>query len=1012
MDARSKKFSLTGLAGVLGLALVAAPLAVAPVAAKTDGSAVVINEVYLNGGSSGASFTNKYVELYNPTDAAIAVSGLSVQYRSASGAANPTATVALTGSIPAKGTYLVQGSSNAANGAALPTPDASSTSLNLSGSAGTVFLANQTGTLQAPPTGSILSNPAILDVVGWGTSNTFETAATTAASVTTSIARTAGADSDSNSADFAAGAPSPKNAAGEGPVVTEPEPEVPPTPTTPVAISAIQGAGATSPYVDQTITARGIVTANYATGGFDGYYIQTPGTGGAIDLSTHTNSDALFIYSAATAAEATLGSYVEVTGKITEFQGTTEMTVIAGAMTKVDETVAPVTAAAVAVPTTEAGRESLEGMLIAPEGDYTITDNYDTNYYANIVLNPGTTPLYSPTTVAEPGSAEYEAVLADNLARVITLDDGASINFNTNKTTPLPYLSLENPVRIGAAVEFTKPVVLEYRFSAWNFQPTTQLTTTNASTVQPATFENTRTTEPTDVGGDVTLASFNVLNYFSTTGDSLTGCRYYYSIANEPITVRDGCDARGAATQVSLERQQAKIVTAINALDADVVSLEEIENSARFGAPRDEALIAIVAALNEDAGAGIWDYVPSPAVLPAGQEDVIRTAFIFKPAAVQPVGDSVILDDPAFANARQPLAQEFELADSVIDSEFLAIVNHFKSKGSGEGADEDQEDGQGASNASRVAQATALVEFADDEKTARGIDRVFLTGDFNAYLKEDPIDVLTEAGYVDLGSEFTDKETYAFEGAIGSLDHIFASADAVGDVTGVDIWNINSVESIALEYSRYNYNALNLYAADAYRSSDHDPLVVGLDLTADEAGTLEPVTPTVTGEARAGKTLTATAPAWSPEGVELSYQWLRNNVAIEGATGLSYKLTTADSGRSLTIAVTGTKSGFTTATVTSAAIAVNKTLTATPTPKISGTAKVGKSLKAIGGTWKPAGVKLKAQWYRNGVAIAGATKSGYTLTSKDKGKRIYVSVTGSLPGYTSVTKLSSGVLVK
>ena len=132
------------------------------------------------------------------------------------------------------------------------------------------------------------------------------------------------------------------------------------------------------------------------------------------------------------------------------------------------------------------------------------------------------------------------------------------------------------------------------------------------------------------------------------------------------------------------------------------------------------------------------------------------------------------------------------------------------------------------------------MEFADGLVSDTGIDRVLLSGDFNAYEKEDPIDVLA-AGYTDLG-EATGKKSYAFDGAVGSLDHVFASQAAAADVTGTDIWNINSVESIALEYSRYNYNAVNLYSADPYRSSDHDPMMVGLDL--DAAGTDPGTTPT------------------------------------------------------------------------------------------------------------------------------------------------------------------------
>jgi len=822
------KRSRMGLAVLLGFALVATPLAAAPAIANTAGTGVVINEAYINGGSSGATYLNKFVELYNPTTATISLAGTSLQYRSASGTVNPSNVVPLTGSIAAGGYYLVQGSSNAANGQVLPAADAS-TGASWAAGGGTFFLANQATVLTAPPAGSLVSDPAVIDLLGFGTSNTFETTRATAASVILSLNRTNGVDTDVNSADFTTAAPTPTNTAGTG-GGPGPDPEPEPDPEPPVAttrtIAEIQGTGAASAFDGTIAQTRGVVTASFPTGGYNGYYLQTQGTGTTLGAA----SDGIFVYSPATVAQATVGSYVEVTGEVDEFFGLTQLSVPAGGLTTLpDAFVAPVPAD-VALTSDAVQRESLEGMLLDPAGDYTVTDNYDTNYYGSVVLTAGDKPLVQPTSVVEPGSAEYSAMLAANQAAVVTLDDGSTTNFNStaNKGIPLPYLSLENPVRIGAAVTFVTPVVLDYRFSAWSFQPTQQLTAENAATVQPATFENTRTAAPEDVGGDITFATFNVLNYFSTTGDELVGCTYYTDRTGDPVTVNRGCDARGAAEEEDLQRQQAKIVTAINALDADVVGLQEIENSAAFGKNRDQALSDLTDALNAAAGAGTWTFVPSPVAVPA-DEDVIRTAFIYKRSTVKPIGESVILDDQvAFINAREPLAQAFRLATAGGGSEFIAIVNHFKSKGSGSGAgDVDARDGQGASNGSRVRQAVSLVGFAESLKVSTGIERVLLGGDFNAYLKEDPIDVLIEAGYVDLGST-TGEETYSFDGAIGSLDHVFANAEAAASVTDVDIWNINSVESIALEYSRYNYNATLFYAPDAFRSSDHDPILVGL----------------------------------------------------------------------------------------------------------------------------------------------------------------------------------------
>ncbi|WP_106212785.1 ExeM/NucH family extracellular endonuclease [Glaciihabitans tibetensis] len=852
--------SKVGIAGFLGLALAAAPLVALPASANTAGTGVVINEAYLNGGSAGATYLNKFVELYNPTTAAIDLSGMSLQYRPATRTDDPSGVVALTGTIPAGGYYLIKGSSNAANGATLPTEDATF-GPSFAAGGGTIFLAAQTTALTAPATGSLVGNPAIVDLLGYGTSNTFEGTAATAASVTSSLNRAAAVDTDVNSADFTTMAPTPQGSTGSTPTpaptgtptatptvtptgTPTATPTVTPTPGAVVPINAIQGTTDTSPLAGQTVTTRGVVTAKYATGGYNGYYIQTPGTGGAIDLATHVSSDAVFVFSAATVAAVTAGSYIEVTGRVSEYTSNattypstlTQLAVTdTAAVTVLSESVVAPTPANVAYPSVTAQRESLEGMLLAPTGRFTVTDTYGTNAYGSVQIVQGDSPLKTPTAVVEPGSAEYRAMVADNENRIISLDDGSSGNYTTNaaiKGTPLPYVSTTSPVRVGAAVSFTSPVILDYRYGAWSFQPLSQLTGANAATVQPATFANTRTATPDDVGGDATLASFNVLNYFSTTGDELTGCRYYEDRAGNKVTVRDSCAVRGAAEEEDFQRQQAKIVAAINALGADVVSLEEIENSAALGkTDRDEALKTLTAALNAAAGAGTWSYVRSPAVV-GQQEDVIRTAFIYKPAVVETVGASVIKNDPAFTGtARQPLAQAFKLVGGGDDTAFLAIVNHFKSKSTGPAGntDIDTGDGQGAYNRARVAQAKVLVDFAAEMKTSSGIDRVFLTGDFNAYLKEDPIDVLTAAGYVSLGST-TGEETYSFGGAIGSLDHIFASAEAVESVNDVDIWNINSVESIALEYSRHNYNVTNFYEPNAFRSSDHDPALVGLNL--------------------------------------------------------------------------------------------------------------------------------------------------------------------------------------
>ncbi|MDF1487708.1 hypothetical protein [Tessaracoccus caeni] len=171
--------------------------------------------------------------------------------------------------------------------------------------------------------------------------------------------------------------------------------------------------------------------------------------------------------------------------------------------------------------------------------------------------------------------------------------------------------------------------------------------------------------------------------------------------------------------------------------------------------------------------------------------------------------------------------------------------------------------------------------------------------------------------------------------------------------------------------------------------------------------------PTISGTAKVGKTLTASPGSWKPSGATFGYQWLRDGKAIKGATKSTYKLGSADAGRSISVKVTGKKAGYSSVSKTSSAKKIPLlNLSQTPTPKISGTAKVGKTLTAKPGTWSPSGVKLSYQWMRNGTAIKGVTTSTYKVSRSDAGKKIAVKVTGKKSGYKTVSKTSSAKKAK
>ena len=310
-------------------------------------------------------------------------------------------------------------------------------------------------------------------------------------------------------------------------------------------------------------------------------------------------------------------------------------------------------------------------------------------------------------------------------------------------------------------------------------------------TIKPG---NPRPAKPGKVGGDVRVASLNTLNWFTT------------------------LNARGANTEEEKRRQLAKLVATLKGLDPDVAGLMEVENN---GAT---ALNALVGALNAQVGAGTYEGITSP--VPGTDE--IQVAVIYKPAAVRPVGAARSSTDPVFR--RPPLIQEFKRAKGGDGTSFTMIVNHFKSKGcdGATGADLDQGDGQSCFNAERVRQAGAVLGLIG---TLRPPNPLVL-GDLNAYGEEDPIHALEDGGLTSVSKKFLgerDRYSYVFGGLSGELDHVLAGEWLIKRVTGADIWHINADEGRFMDYNT-EFNPPALYSPAAFRSSDHDPLLLGLDL--------------------------------------------------------------------------------------------------------------------------------------------------------------------------------------
>lgn len=818
----------TVAASSVALSQLAVPLATATPTASN----VVISEVYGGGGNSGATLMYDFVELYNPTDAPIVLDGWSVQYLSANGTTGTNVTP-LRGTIEPGGYFLIKGAKG--NGGSVDfTADVANNSLAMSGSQGAAVLVDSTD----PWT---LGSPNV-DLAGFGAVQAFEGSPAQKISNTTSGARdTTGTDTDNNAADFTVGTPAPQYTGGdalEGGDTDPTDPQNPGDPETPsqrVSIEEIQGTGESTPLDGQQVETAGWVTASYPEGGLNGFFIQMGGEGAL--RSKGAASGALFVYTGS-GSPTEIGTCVIVTGTAGEYNGSTQLskpTVATSAAPEQDcgTKVTPITEP---IPTDPAVREANEGMLFQPSATYTVTNNYEVNSFGSVDLVEGEEPLFQATAKVAPGP-EAIAYEEENQRKVITLDDAATVNYFQNraaKDTPLPYLGTKEGIRslrTGDTVRFQKPVVLGYNFTKWGLQPTERVTGETPRADLPIEWEDSRAAElegPQDVGGTHSIASFNVLNYFVDVGANEEGCGSYKDREGNPVTANN-CDVRGAYSEQAFKDQQAKIVAAINKLDVSVLGLEEIENSAQFGQDRDAALKNLVDALN--AAGGQWEYVKSPATVP-GNEDVIRTAFIYQPELVKPVGESAILDDPAFDGiARQPLAQVFEPAAG--GQQFVAVVNHYKSKGSVARDDVDTGDGQGNNAQLRKAMSQALLTWLGSNEQWKNLPQ-FVMGDFNAYAKEDAMRVLEEGGFTNLEDHYKAGYSYQFSGRIGSLDHVMANEAAMKLATGADVWDINADESNSFEYSRRNYNVTDFYAADPFRSSDHDPIKVGFNLTGDK----------------------------------------------------------------------------------------------------------------------------------------------------------------------------------
>ncbi len=648
--------------------------------------------------------------------------------------------------------------------------------------------------------------------------------------------------------------------------------------TAPTPIYAIQGDGARSPLVpdgqyrsDKTYAVQGIVTA-VTQGLYKGAWIQDSQGDG-----NRATSDGLFVYlRGADDLNLQPGDTLCASGYINEYYGHTQLGVTDEQVAKgtPQGTIAPTALRVQPDETLHEALERYEGMYVTmdADSDLVITRNFGFDYDAfrnNMVLSHQS-PLYKPTQQYPALTPDAEALAAKNSDNQLYIESDQKAK--DGKIPYFPGLDAEQGyLRIGDRVERLSGV-MGYSYDQY------RLVATNTITAGDIVHQNDRQPAPNNVpGADIKVASFNVLNYF-TSASAVGGPLNVTCNDRADADANRGCN-RGAKTAAEFGLQRTKIVNALTAMDADIVGLMEIENN---GFEAGSAIADLVTHLNAQFADSRDHY---QFVEPSDQEknqgayfgsDAIMVGMIYRPAKVNLVGEAQAVPMPEqHISGESPDGETKTLdkyqRDSLIqrfmvnDQPLSVVVNHFKSKGSGcyedwiaGEFDTDTADMQGHCNAFRVSAAVAL---RDHLKAVDG--DVLILGDLNAYAQEDPVRVLTDyqrtegqrdiitaagteirgvpmhptpsvveqgLGYTNLATQWLgDKAySYSFSGELGALDHALANASLASKVVGVEEWHINSVESTLFEYSR-QYSGELVKSSNPFSSSDHDPVLISLD---------------------------------------------------------------------------------------------------------------------------------------------------------------------------------------
>ncbi|MCE2029321.1 ExeM/NucH family extracellular endonuclease [Sessilibacter corallicola] len=601
-------------------------------------------------------------------------------------------------------------------------------------------------------------------------------------------------------------------------------------------ISSVQGSGATVTGTADVVV-EGIVTGIRGTG----FFLQEEPSDSDNNANT---SEGIFVVGTPVSG-LTVGDVARISGTPSEFFANSQLTLIE----QLDCGVAAETILPVFIPVPFEGifdLETVEGM-VASVSNATIFSLDNFTRFGEMFLSDSV--KRTPSDVAVPLSPEYDAAVTNLTANIILIEDNNGLTFPAEisyySTPTFNGLNYDNAPRVGDSVSATGPV--QFAFGNYRINPTQSTFSINS----------TRTLAPEIVAGDVSIASFNVLNYFNG------------EVTSNGVTF-DFPENRGAANAEEFALQQARIIEALVTIDSDVVGLIEIENDG-FG--NDSAIKQLVDELNARLGATIYDYAQSNDTSITGT-DAISNAVIYKPAVVTPVGALAGIPLPTQENGNRTVRQRNSLVQTFTHNatgdQFAVVVNHFKSKGSTCFEDDNSPTEldliQGSCGAFRVSTA---IELGNSLAAMNLPEKLLILGDLNTYSQEDALAILTDYdpatrgytittavnteldngnsvpvtntfGYQSVASAF-DPNNFSFyffgDDQVGSLDHILASPAAFNSVVDLTHWNINSIELFELTYDRAlafynpaNGDLIDFTTVGPYRSSDHDPVIVTLQL--------------------------------------------------------------------------------------------------------------------------------------------------------------------------------------